>query len=333
MALAVSMAINLPQYARNYGLSGSPMGFDSARGDGVFRWRNDGIGWKATLSNVLRNGSEQLGARSQSWNEGVFRLVVGAHRWMGIDPDDPATTWHGAVFTPPRNANHEANSPNRWQVAILMVAAVTLAARGRRERGRLVYLAALVCGFLAFCAYLKWQPFSARLVLPLFVASAPLVGVIGQWRRWFAAAICLFLLGNARLPALENWVRPLRGPRSVLDTPRDRQYFADMTQWNDEGAYRRAVDLLAGSKCDVVGIDIADFQLEYPLQALLRERRPGVQFVHTGVQNASARYAEPVAARPCAVACLACAGDAKRLALYKDREPGIRADTFVLFLR
>jgi hypothetical protein len=339
IAMAISLAMNAPQYVRNYGLSGSILGFDSAQGDGHFRWRNETFGWKQTTSNMLRNLSEQMGARSAAWNEGVYRFVIQTHRRLGIDPGDPATTWPGSAFAAPRNANHEADAPNRWHLALVAAIACFLIVRGLRgrERERPLYALALVCAFATFCAYLKWQPFLARLFLPLFVLSAPLAGVLGGTarRRWVLLAqlsICLFLLSNARLPAIENWVRPLKGPRSVLHMPRNVQYFADMSQWGNQASYWEAVDLLAGSHCGVVGIDIADFQLEYPLQALLRERNAEVRFVHTGVQNVSARYAQPVDARPCAIACLGCTGDAKRLALYAAFATSVRVDRFVVLL-
>src|ERR1039458_4243506 len=247
--------------ASRVGPKGSILGFDSAQGDGFFRWRNETFGWKETVSNMLRNLSEQLGARGATWNEGVYHFVLQAHQRLGIDVNDPGTTWPGSSFGPPQNANHEANAPNRWHLAIMLAIWCVLILRllRRRERHRPLYALALFCAFAALCAYLKWQPFMARLLLPLFVLSAPLAGVIGgigghtggPVRRWLAPLvqllICLFLLSNARLPLLENWVRPLKGPRSVLHTPRSAHYFADMNQWNNQASYWKAVDLLAGS--------------------------------------------------------------------------------------
>jgi hypothetical protein len=112
-------------------------------------------------------------------------------------------------------------------------------------------------------------------------------------------AIALFLLSAARPSLLENWTRPLKGPHSVFHVPREKQYFADMTQWHVETAYWKARDALAGSACDIVAIDNSEFTLEYPLQALLRAQNPRVQFVHGSVHNPSAKYAPPVKETPC----------------------------------
>ena len=340
MAMACALAVNLPHYWRNWDLSGSVLGFDSAQGDGLFRWRNDTFGWKQTVSNMLKHGVEQLGGRSSRWNQGLYDFVLAAHRDLGIDLNDPATTSRWGVFEPPRNANHEANAPNRWHLLLLAVVACVLswrALRGR-DRRRAGYALALMCGFVAFCAYLKWAPFVARYQLPLFVLGAPLAAVVEEfgwrWLRplWIQLAVCLFLLSGARLPALENWVRPLRGPRSVLHVSRDLQYFSDMVQWNDRADYLAAIDALKGSSCSAIGIDIHNLQLEYPLQALLREARPGVQFVHTGVENVSRRYAPSVAAPPCAIACLDCLGDDARLSLYRAFGARVTAGKFVVLL-
>ena len=299
-AAGLAIALIAPQYIRNFDLSGNIMGFDSAQGDGVYRWRNDHLGWKPTVSNMLRHTSEQLGARSERWNTAVFQFVNRAHEILGIDVDDPATTWPGEQYRPPRNANHEADAPNR--IALLTLALLALRLRSR-------YAVALVLSFLAYCAYLKWQLFMGRLLLPLFVLGSPLAATLEDILTpiILQLAACLLLLDGARLPTLENWVRPLRGPNSVLRVDRDTQYFADMTLWHNEQSYREAVRRLSATKCNIVGIDITHFQLEYPLQALLREQNPNVKFVHTNVANASRKYAPPVAQKPCAVICLECA--------------------------
>jgi len=331
IAGALAVGINAPHYARNYELSGSILGFDSAHGDGVYRWRNDTFSAKNTLSNVLRNISEQLGSRDPRWNRRVYDWVVQLHQKFGIDPSDPKTTWPYTVYEQPRNANHEVNVPNKWQLAVLAAVSCVLLFQFPVF---LLFAAALVCGFLAFCFYLKWQFFLGRLFLPLWVLSAPLLGVM-RWPRWAGlaqAALCVFLLSDARRPVLENWIRPLKGERSVLHVPRDQQYFADMTQWNNRSTYFSTVDVLTKTGCDRFGIDITNLQLEYPLLALIRGKIPSATFVHTGVQNASAQYRQPVAVSPCAIVCLDCAGDTKRLDLYGAFPKRTAVDKFVVLL-
>jgi hypothetical protein len=322
-ALTGTLLINTPQYVRNLRLSGSPLGYDSAQGNGYFRWRNEYLGWQPLVSNFLRNGSEQSGARSQRWNQLVFDGVVRIHQALGLDPNDPATTWRGAAFRPPVNANHEANANNRWHL-VLFAAAALIAGWDRRWRW---YAAGLLGAFLLFCLYLKWQPFLARLEVPLFVAAAPLGGWLLERFRpgWLALIVGLFLVSGARSALFENWTRPLKGPHSLFTKSRDESYFNDMGQWNNRASYVEAVDRVARSRCDVVGLDISENQLEYPFQALLRERNPRVRFVHSG-----AGY--PAVPGMCAVLCLDCIGNQQKMALYRRLGPPIEIGRFLLFM-
>ena len=332
------LLINLPQCIRNIGLSGSPMGYDSAHGDGVYRWRNEHPGWRSMTSNALRNLSEQLGSRSKARNAAVFRAVVRIHQALGLDPQDRDTTWPYAQYEAPLNANHEANANNRWHLLLLAIAA--LAAIGRRKRELVMYAGAVLAGFLLFCLYLKWQPYLSRLELPLFVVAAPLAGeLLGSvytasklWRV-LAILIAYFLADTARLPALENWTRPLKGPHNLWATTRDHNYFADMTLWNNEASYLDAVERTARSGCRDIGIDAGQNQLEYPYLALLLERDRGMRFMHVGVKNRSARYKPDPDFQPCVVWCPDCADIEKKVAMYRGIGPPITIGHFLLFLR
>ncbi|HEY4088110.1 MAG TPA: glycosyltransferase family 39 protein [Bryobacteraceae bacterium] len=304
-AAALALCLNAPQYARNFQLSGSIMGFNSAQGDGVYRWQNGYSGWKATVSNFLRNTGEQLGARSEKWNTRVFDFVNRAHQALGINPNDPATTWPYAQYTPPKNSNHEADAPNRFALFFLIVIAGVAAFRSRPQA---LYALALFGGFVAFCFYLRWQPFMARLFLPLFVLGSPLAAALEEWLRppVLQIAACLLLLDSSRLPTLENWVRPLRGPRNIFQVDRDTQYFADLTHLANVPRYQKTIREAEATHCDLIAVDISIFQPEYPLLALIGEHNPKARFVHTNVHNPSARYAPSVTGKPCATVCLEC---------------------------
>jgi len=327
---ACALSLNAPQYLRNIDLSGSPLGFDGAFGDGRFRWRNEKFGWRETASNLIRNSTEQIAFRDPRWNRKIYDWALAAHRLIGANPNDPATTWRWSTYEPPRNANHETNTSSRWQVLLFAVCFAALLFR-RGWRAMWYYATALIAGFLLFCFYLKWQPFMARMFLPLFVMASPIAGVLLEKIRPPAIALllCLFLLNNARPYLFENWVRPLKGERSLLRTPRDSNYFSDMKQWDDADSYRQAVDAAAQLPCGLFGIDINDFQLEYPFEALLKEKKPEARFIHTGVGGPSAKYA--TSERPCAVLCLDCAGDSNRIVLYREYRTPLPMGKFLFF--
>ena len=329
------LLINTPQYVRNLDLSGSVLGYDSAQGDGVYRWRNETLGWKPTVSNILRNTSEQLGGRSDGWNRSVYSFVLGVHWRLGLDPQDPATTWRYAEFRPPVNANHEANANNRLHLAIIAAAFLTACYRAIRENDWrwLAYSSGPILGFLAFCVYLKWQPYFSRLELPLFVLAAPLAAFAIASLRPIAlpVALCFILVSNSRLALTQNWTRPLRGPNALATKSRSVNYFNDLAQFNNTESYFLSVERAAASGCTLVGIDNKQNHLEYPLQALLLQRNPRIRFMHVGVENSSRKYAS--GEQPCAVICPDCAGIDGKSAQYSDVGKPETLGRFLVFIR
>lgn len=96
-------------------------------------------------------------------------------------------------------------------------------------------------------------------------------------------------------------------------------------------SYREASIGWFASGGPLVGIDSTQFKLEYPFQALLRERMPQARFVHTGVKNTSARYQPIPPARPCAVVCLMCGGVPEKRDEYRSYPRAVDAGSTILF--
>ena len=330
------LLLNLPLYTRNLAMSGSPLGYDSPFGNGLYSYRNKPLGWRPMVSDILLNLSDQLGSSRPRWNQGVYDLVMRLHRRLGIDPSDPVNAERMSHYGPPANTRHEADANNRWHLLLLACSfalGAWLAVR-RRNSLWLTYGLSLICAYLVFCFFVRWYRWDARYLLALFVVAAPLAGAfLAALRpRFTAVVIGLILLDIVRLPASENWLRPLKGPHNVFATPRNQQYFADIAGMANRASYLRAVDLTADSGCRLVGMDISENQLEYPFQALLRERVPEVRFVHTGVENGSARYADPKASHPCLVLCMDCIGNQKKIELYRDWGAPAEIGRFLLFV-
>jgi hypothetical protein len=323
-ASALVVLLNAGPWLRNLALFGSPLGGDHGA-------VNEALTPAVVLSNLARTAALELTAPSTAWNGALESAVRRLHAALGILPDDPRSTWKGAEFRVPARLSgagpadadeslfamlHEDQAGNPLHLVLAAAAAAVVLSRAdlQRRPGLLACLSCVAGGLLLFCAVLKWQPWNARLVLPLFLLVAPIAGAAaGAVRsgKWVAEAGAILLV--ACLPwALLNATRPLVGPESVLATPRFAQLFAGRPALQPPLA--DAARSVAASGCRRIGLEIGPDDPEYLVWASLEET--GVRHVrieHVGVTNRSGELSRrpPYAGFvPCAVVVLAPRGAA-----------------------
>ncbi len=282
------LLINTPHYVRNWRMSGSPLGYDSAQGDGLFRWRNEHPGVKSTLSNFIRHSSDQLGGRDpiSLRIRGSSRLRLRFQR-VALESIPTIPEPPGLMPDSPRPSTPiTRQTPTIVGTCLCSILAMLASPRSPASARRFFMAQRSLPGFLLFCFFLKWQPFTSRLELPLFVLGAPVAGYRRRSEESAAGTMvsppCLPVpANNCASPLFQNWTRPLTGPHSLFVTARDDNYFRDMIQWDYRATYLHAVESLRlRSGCHNVGVDINRDQSRVSLPGnVLRERDPGRPFL------------------------------------------------------
>ena len=231
---------------RNIQAFGHPMGPLKTE-DGGFSLsmeRHDvaGIG-----SNALRNLALHAMLNSPGQAARVEGVVRAWHERLGWDADDPRTTWSGA-YVGQVAVNNEGRAPAPIHVVLVVVCLpLLLLALRRRDRGDWVPLAFWLCGaasFVLFVSVVKWNPWHARLHVPIiaFLAAPVAIGLVrakgGALAGLAAGAPVLAFLAWA---AVANVDRPLHGPRGVLLNPQQ-----DHTRWRSDLAHRSTLAAVEG---------------------------------------------------------------------------------------
>jgi Dolichyl-phosphate-mannose-protein mannosyltransferase len=295
----LALVLNAGQYARNVLVFESPFGRGDEGGP-TFRYMNDALTPPLFASNVVRNLALHLVATPRTAvNRAVADAVIRAHERLGVDVDDPRSTFGDTPFAT-QFAYGEDTAGNPLHLAVIVLAALlALVWRPPLTSARTrVYGLAVAGGFVLFCAVLRWQPWHSRLQLPLFVLAAPFVALVfGALSRPLLAALGAALLLGAVPYALNNAARPLVGPASVLAVGREQQYFANRPALR--APFLAARDALAELGCRRLGYLAQGNDWEYPLWALTEAADRPLEIEHVAVPNASARFARPFS--PCAV--------------------------------
>ena len=284
---------------RNMATFGSPLG-QAETTTTKFHYFNAGISPVITAENFLRNTGLHLGAPSAALNSLTQKIIASTASSLGLDLEDPRSTWLGTKFEVPFPNRHEATEPNLLHFLLLVPAMIATLWTGR---GPVRYLSiALLVSFLLFCTLFRWQPWHTRLHLPMFILWMPAVAwVLARLpgRVWVTAVPLVLLVASAR-PLLENSVRPLWPLPAMVLQPRAESYFNDRPFLRT--SMLEALAALKAQDCRKVGLD--EFEEGYlgAVMSLL----PGWDVREVNVQNPSKSIEARDDFHPCAVVCVNC---------------------------
>ncbi len=286
---ALISVVNAGHWSRNFATFGSILGptEDDGADHTITTYRNEVWGIAPLASNLLRNAALHTGTSHPLVENVLERGISTLHRWLGIDPSDPRTTWPGKTFAVPKLAFDEDHAGNPAHLLLILWAFSSIlggAVAHRSRRFAVPYTLAVLGTFILFSAVFKWQPWHSRLHLPFFVLAAPSVA----WAfsrlslRWLVHGL-EGLLVIVALIWLANGHRDFYNARQL---PRGLQYFA--SQPAKGGDYYPLVQLIPPTFCTQIGFYASADSWEYPLWPLLREAgMKSIRIEHVNVQNVS----------------------------------------------
>jgi len=266
----IALTLNAGHFTRNLLTSGHLLGPDKRDGAGDY-YRNDIHTPRAIFSNVLRNASLHFNIFHEK--AGAEKLVINILQDLGIDPQDARTTSSGADFSIWEGG--EDGAPMPFHLALIALTFIALLWNYRRFSLLPIALACGVAlGALLFCIILKWQPFHARLHLPLFIMSAPCAAlVLGRlfW-RWFSLLVVILFLVTSIPNVFLYGPRAAVGPYSVFLTSDDFQQLFRQPQL--ASPYLEAKQILEDDKVQDVGLIWKQDDWEYPFLVSHHEPPP-----------------------------------------------------------
>lgn len=331
--LLLTFALNAPQYLRSYEFSGSPLGVPLPVRHPRTELVMAHVTIRGTTANVLRNLSLHLSSPSRNLNTRIENFVRRGISLLGVSPDDPSQTWIGLPFHMNHFSSNEVIAGNPLHLILLVVSVGLLlwkSKEGIRRRWAVLYAAGIFTSFVLFCALLRWQMWSSRYHLPLFVLGSALIGLALEryFPRALANTIAATLVLFGVFLALTNRSRSLI-PWSRVDDiyhSRAEQYFANEHQ-SIAPANIAAARFVNRLECRNIAIDsyLPDSEIKdgpasffvYPLLALIHADGRTRNVWYTGVENLSSRYEnQQFHPAPCAVICMDCVNHPEKWNAY-----------------
>jgi 4-amino-4-deoxy-L-arabinose transferase-like glycosyltransferase len=283
VVLLIAFALNFGHYARNFALFGAPI----TSGDDEVRNKN--VNAKIVLSNLARNYAVNLGSKSDK-----LRTVIedGMKRIFGDELKNPNSTWLENEFTV-NFSTHEDSAGNFVHILLITIALFLISFIKNGEK-KYVYglVFTILLGFLLFSALLKWQIWTARLQLPLFMLGSVLVAFIVSKIKLKIdipiTILCSIIAFSFIFHAEPRRVLGKNNEFVLNSIDRQKKLFKNLP--DAEPFYAEAVEFIKKqhSAPESIGLHIDYNDFDYPFWLMFkREFRAAPQIYHVGVPNVS----------------------------------------------
>jgi hypothetical protein len=302
VVLLLTLFLNVGHFSRNLAFYLNPAAIHQRVG-------NDFMSPAVFVSNGIRNVAIHVPTDCKGpltiMNQPGQWLLAGLerlHTATGLSPTDTGTTW-GYVDIFDRSLGciydeHYAGNPLHMLLILGTCPALPFLHSIRPITKW--YGLGLVSGFMLLNLTLRWQVWGSHLQLPLFVLCGPIVAItLSHVRRLDLSRIAALLtVGLSFIWIYNNQMRPLSSLITGSIPARDEQYFQSAKDYYLD--FNSMTDLIAGTSCDRVGLNISSLALEYPLWVLLREKGFDGVIEHIDVPNETSVFEDPTFV-PCVV--------------------------------
>ena len=283
--LLIAFALNFGHFARNFTLFGAPI----TSGDDEVR--NKSLTAKMVLSNLARNYAVNLGTKSDKLKAAT---EDGMKRTFGDELKNPNSTWLENEFAV-TYSTHEDLAGNFVHI-LLITLTLLLIFFVKDDEKKYIYgiVFTILLGFLLFSALLKWQIWSARLQLPLFMLGCVLVAFIIskiKLKIGIPLTIISFIIAWSFIFHAEpRRVLSNEGNFILNEKTRQQRLFKNLP--DAEPLFIEAVEFIKKQNpaSEAIGLHIDYNDFDYPFWLMFkRDFRAAPQIYHVGVPNVSSK--------------------------------------------
>jgi 4-amino-4-deoxy-L-arabinose transferase-like glycosyltransferase len=301
----IFVLLNVNHYLRNFYLFGSIIGTPA---NFAVEYKIEGVSIPILLSNVLRNLSFHVDIiRNLNLQKlippltGITAKILGIiHTIIGVDINDPRTTWPPGSYSVPGLSFDENSAGNPLHFFLILVLLFYCKKQKilRNQNYIVSYLLVISSAFLLFCLLLKIQPYQSRHHLSLFLLLSAFVGVVSSQISSYKIVntIAVILIFTSLPWVFKNQFRPIAAEANIFNMTRNAQYFINRP-WLEK-PYVEAAQFVLKKECSNIGLSlgtgvtVGNRYWEYPFWILLpKKKNTLVRIEHINPQNIStAKY-------------------------------------------